>query len=500
MNTEEKAFLEEESLAGRTGKGALWLVGSRLWTQVMSLTVGVALARLLEPSDFGLLGMVLVVTGLFGMLSDMGLSTAVIQKQDLRPDEISSVFWFNLAVATVLSILLAAFSPLVANFYSQPRIVPIMCVLIISFPISALAAVQSALLRKAMRFGVITKIQVVSSLVSGLLALAAAFADWNVWALVLQQLLMASIGTAALWLVTDWRPVLRFSWRDLDRIWRFGMNLTGFQIVNYGARNADNFLIGRFLGATQLGYYNLAYMLMVYPISNLISVAQGVLLPAFSEVQSQRERLADAYIKTCRYLAFLILPIMCGLALVAREAVFTVYGEKWDNAGRVLEILCWVGTFQPFASLAGTVVIARGFARWFFWWGMIVSTISIFSFVIGLRWGIVGVAVSYLVAQSLITLIGMPIQYRKVDISVRHLLRALAMPGIATIVMCAVVLSIKTFVLHGETSSPGFRLCLCVLAGGASYAGFLFLMRNHFWGELRLDLARAFGSKRTALA
>src|SRR5207247_867984 len=132
------------------------------------------------------------------------------------------------------------------------------------------------------------------------------------------------------------------------------------------------------------------------PISNLTSVAQGVLVPAMSQVQKEAKRVANAYIRACRYLAFLILPAMIGLALVAREAVVTIYGAKWDAAGRVLQILCWVGTFQPFESLLGTLFVARGFTRWFFWWGVVASVLTVAGFVVGLPWGIVGVVECYL--------------------------------------------------------------------------------------------------------
>jgi PST family polysaccharide transporter len=496
LNSSQTTILAKESLGRQTAHGAMWLIGSRLWSQLMSLTIGVALARLLSPSDFGLLGMVMVVTGLFGMLSDMGLSTAVIQRQGITDSELSSVFWFNMGVSSFIAALLAAFSPLVASFYSQPSIVPIMSVLCLSFPISAFGSVQYALLQKSMRFSVITKINVLGSLVAGVLALVAAFAGWKVWALVLQQLLNATIGTVSIWVVAHWRPKLHFAWKNLEHIWGFGINLTGFQFVNYFARNADKFVIGRFLGAVQLGHYNLAYTLMVYPISNLVSVTQGVLLPAFSQVQTETQRLANAYIKSCRYLALLILPVMVGLALVAREAVFTVYGSKWDNAGRVLQILSWVGTFQPFASLAGTVVIARGFTRWFFWWGIIVSTISVCSFVIGLRWGIIGVVSCYLIAQILLTIIGMPILYRKVDVSVSKLLKALTIPAIASVGMCVAVLMLKAAMPRLAISSIPLIFGLCVAAGGVSYFGILFLLRKHFWKELRDDFERVFRSKR----
>jgi PST family polysaccharide transporter len=444
--------------------------------------------------------MVTVITGLFAMLSNLGLSTAVIQKQDLSQRELSSVFWFNLGLALVVALVIAAASPLAGRLYSQPEIVPVMCVVALSFPISALSSVQYALLQKEMRFKEATKIYIGSSLAAGLLALLAASAGWKVWALVLQTLAASIFGTIGLWSLAKWRPGSQFAFKDLERIWGFSLNLGGFQIMNYFARNTDNFLIGRFLGANQLGFYTLAYTLMTYPIANLTSVAQGVLVPAMSQVQTEPQRVANAYIRTCRYLAFLILPAMIGLALVSREAVVSVYGPKWDNAGRVLQILCWVGTFQPFESLLGALFVARGFTRWFFWWGVIASVLTVASFVAGLPWGIVGVAEGYLISQILLTVFGVPVQCRKVDVSLPQLLNALALPTLAAVCMGVAVFIIKIVLAARGVSTPPLVFAASAATGCVCYGGMLLLLKKHFWDEFKGEFDLIFGKRHVVTA
>lgn len=466
----------------------------------MNLTIGVALARLLSPDDFGLLGMVLVVTGLFGLLSDLGLSTAVVQKQDLTQREMSSVFWFNIGVATLLALLIAGASPLAAKYYAQPQVIPVMCAVSLMFPLGALGSVQYALLQKEMRFKDATKIHVGSSLAAGGAALLAALAGWKVWALVTQSLVVAAGGAAGLWCFSRWRPDWRFAIEDLRRIWGFSLNLTGFQIVNYFARRADSFLIGRSLGAGALGFYTLAYTLMIYPISNLISVAQGVLVPAMSQVQNEPQRIAGAYIRACRYLAFLILPAMTGLALIATEAVQTVYGAKWAETGRVLAVLAWVGTFQPFDSLLGALFVARGFTRWFFWWGLAASVFTVTGFVIGLRWGIVGVAYSYLVTQALLVIFGVPLQCRKVQVSLSSLLKALSIPAMAAAVMGLAVFTTKITLVERGVTQPAVLFAACVGVGVVVYGGLLLVMRNYFWDDMKGEFARIFRREQPAPA
>ncbi|MEN9574425.1 MAG: hypothetical protein RL514_2280 [Verrucomicrobiota bacterium] len=461
----------------------------------MNLTIGVALARLLTPADYGLLGMVMVTTGLVGVLADLGLSAAVVQKQDLSQRELSGIFWFGLVVAGLVGGVIAAVSPWAAALYGQPKVVPLMCVVALSFPIMALGAVQGALVQKAMRFRAATVVHLVATLTAGLLALAAAWAGWQVWALVVQSLVTAALGVVGVWRICDWRPDWTFARRDLARIWDFSLNLMGFQLVNYFARKADSFLIGRFLGAGALGFYTLAYTLMLYPISNFISVAQGVMMPALAQVQSEPARAAGAYIRACGYLAFLILPAMVGLALVAPEAVLLVYGPQWAETGQVLQILAWVGTFQPFVSLVGALFVARGLTRLFFWWGMGASAVTVLGFVVGLKWGIIGVASAYLTTEVLLTVFGMPWLYRQVEVGVKPLLQAMAVPAAAAGGMGVTVFVLKAGLFTEGISTPLVVVTACVVTGVVVYGTLLWLLKGYFWSEFKGEFGRIFGAR-----
>lgn len=482
------------SLTRKTVRGALWLVGGRAWSQVLNLTIGVALARLLSPADYGLMGMVMVVTGLVAILADLGLAAAVVQKQDLSQRELTGVFWLGHGLAWTVAGLIGALSPWVAMFYGQPQVEQLMWVLALTFPLTSLGTVHGALLQKELRFREGTLVQVSASLAGGVAGLAVAAAGWRVWALVAQSLVSAVVATAGVWWRSGWRPDWRFGRADLVRIWDFSLNLTGFQVVNYFARKADSFLIGRFVGAGALGNYTLAYTLMLYPISSLISVAQGVMMPALAQVQDDPERAARGYIRACGYLAFLILPTMVGLALVAPEAVMLVYGPQWVETGKVLQVLAWVGTFQPFVSLIGALVVARGLTRLFFWWGLGASAFTVTGFVVGVQWGMMGVAVAYLTTEVLLTVFGMPWLYGRVGVSVPALLRALAVPAVSAGVMGLGVSALKYGLAARGLTEPWEVLAACVPAGVAVYGGMLWLLRGHFWDSLRAEFGRVFGA------
>jgi O-antigen/teichoic acid export membrane protein len=476
-----------EGLAHQTLKGMAWLFGARLWSLLLSLTITAVLARLLQPTDYGLLGMTVVFTGFLALLSDFGMGAAIVQKQDLSFEELSSIFWFNLVIGIALVALVLAISPWVARFYSEPKLVLIMDALSVNFLFTSLAVVPSALFQKSFRFDLITKVNAVTSLIGGCAGIAAAFLGWGVWALVTQSLGTSLFWLAAIWIMSGWRPGTLFSWTAIRSFWSFSLNLLGFQAVNYFARNTDYLLIGRLLGPNALGVYTLAYNLMMYPIHNLTLVIQQGIFPALARLQGDSDRLAAAYIKSCHYQGFITIPLMVGLALTAPEVVLTLYGPRWTEATSVVQVLSWVATFQPFISLAGTVVIARGLAGWYFKWTLIVTPIMILSFAIGLQWGIVGVAVCYLIAQIAVGLIGMPILFRKVNIPVTQVLRALAVPAGAAAGMALAVLLARQALLGSGGLSAQIQLIGSVSVGIAAYVGMLLALRGFFWSNLKTD-------------
>lgn len=486
----KNGFDKQQGLAKQALKGIAWLLGSRLWSQLLSLTVGIIMARLLQPSDYGLFGMATVFTNFMTLLSDFGMSSAIIQKQNLRNEQLSSVFWVNIAIGILLMGLTIVLSSLITRFFSQPILVPLTSVLSVNFLFLGLSVVPNAMFTKTLMFNVLAKISAFSVLVGGCVGIIAAFLGWGVWALAIQSLVASFLSMVGVWAICDWRPKLHFDNKDLRQIWGFSLNLLGFQSVNYLARNADYFLIGRFLGAGQLGYYTLAYNLMLYPVNNLVSVLSKGLFPAFSKIQGDYDRLANAYIKSCRYLGFATIPAMVGLGLLANETILTVFGAKWAASTPVLVLLSVVALFQPFASLSGVVVISRGLVNWFFKWSLVVTPIIIIGFLVGLNWGIVGVAACYMFTQIIIGIVGMPIQFKKIDVSMGKLLRALVTPTVASIVMGLVVFFARWLLLNSFIVSVSMRLIICAILGFIVYLGILFLMRNHYYDEFKLDFVQ----------
>lgn len=450
----------------------------------MQLTIGVLLARLLVPGDYGLMAMATVFTSFFAQMADMGIATAIIQRQGLTREEISSFFWLNVTVATVVAVLLAGVSPWVGAACGTPAVVPLLCAVAALVPVNASCVIYDALMQKDLRFAECTKLAMLATSCGGLGAVAAALLGWGVWALVVQQAVVVGLNLAGFVWLTRWCPVRRLARQDLRQVWDFSLHMTGLQLVNFLGRNADKMLIGRFLGPGPVGSYTMAYTLMLFPISNVTGVLAGVLLPTLSAVQDDPKRIGRAYIKVCRYQAFAIFPTMTGLALVAPEAVAVVYGDKWGDAGRVLSVLAWVGVFQPLISLSGTLVVARGFTRWFFGAGLIATTTTTVAFVLGLPWGIMGVAMAYLLSQLLLAFTVVPKLLRKVDVPLPELLQALALPAALTAGMGLAVAGLKAGLHSRGWTASGPILVACVGTGILVYSAGLFWRRAEFWPEI----------------
>lgn len=493
--TETPSQRNTVTLARQTIKGIAWLLGSRAWYQFIHFLVSIILARLLLPDDFGLLGMALVFTNFLNTLSDFGLTSAIVQQKDVSDQQLSSIFWFDMLIGLLCAILLIVISPLISIFYKESRIIQILSFLSLNFILLNGNIVPYALAQKALEYGKITRINALAVFISGLIAILAAYLGLGVWALVLQSLSSSLLILILFWFRSTFIPSLNFHLGDLKDIWKYSLNLMGFSVTNYFSRNADYMIIGHYLGSTSLGFYTLAYNLMLFPITNLVGVINQAVFPALAKIQDSPETVAHAYIKSCQYLGFFTIPAMTGLAIFSKEAILTIYGIKWLESASVLSLLCLVALFQPFTSLVGVLFLARGFTKWLFRWSLVITPIMIVSFLAGIKWGIEGVAAGYLIAQFLVLIFGMPFMYRKVGVSIKQLLEALKIPAISAIIMGIAVYGIRQWLVNISVYSPMIILVIGALAGVLIYSFLLYLFRKYFWKDIKSDLVNIIPAK-----
>ena len=460
------------SLKKSVVSGLKWTTASKFGQQVLQFTTLIILARLLLPEDFGLMASAMVVVGFVNVFRDLGLSAALIQKQDLSDELFSSIFWLSITSGLIMMLALIIFSPYIANFYNANTLVPILQVLSLSFLFSGLSAVQQALLEKELKFKTISKIELFATFLAAVTGISLALLNYGVWSLVLQNLVFTFTVTCLFLIRLSKKPKFFFKWREIKSISNFSANLAGFNILNYFVRNADYILIQKFLGEQQLGYYTLAYRLMLYPLKNITAVITRVMFPVLSKIQNDNKRFRNIYLKLVNTISLLTFPLMLGLVAVSENFVIVVFGAKWEPVTTLILILAPLGLLQSIYTPAGIIYQAKGRTDWWFRWGVFTGVLFITAFWIGLQWGVVGVAMAYLIVNLVTFYPGLAIPFKLIELKVSYFIFSFNKNIIISLVMFVIVLCFEYLfnMYFGVTAS----LIISVIIGIVAYIGLSF--------------------------
>jgi len=393
------ADLKRKSVVG--GAAAVSAQGAKFVVQTATTMV---LARLLSPQDFGLLGMVVVVTGFLGLFRDAGLGMATIQRLEVTHEQTSTLFWINVAVGVVLAALCAASAPLLVAFYHEPRLYWVAVVLGATFMFNGLAAQHSALLQRGMRFVTQAKIDVLSLTVSSATGIVMALLGCRYWSLVGMAIASSIVGAAALLLAVSWvpgPPRLRCGIRSMLH---FGGLATCNSFVVYLAWNAEKLLLGRFWGADALGVYGRAFQLVTLPVQQLNTSITGVAFPVLSRIQHDAKRLARSFLRGFSLLISATIPITITCALFAEEIVRIVLGAKWMAAAPIFRLLAPVAVVFAVANPFSWLVMSVGRIGRALSISASTTPLVIVGIVLGLSHGPKGVALGYSLAMTLLVI------------------------------------------------------------------------------------------------
>ncbi len=438
------------------------------------------LARLLSPADFGLMGMIMVVIGFAQAFADMGISNAIIHRQDSTKDQLSSLYWLNIFAGIIVFCVVCAITPLVVLFYHEPRLSNLLYLTALVFLITPLGQQFQILLQKELKFDGLAKIEIATAVINSAVTIGAAFAGLGVYSLICGQLagttakvvLLCGIG----W--RKWRPSLHFAKQDLKGYVSFGLYQMGERAVNYLSANMDYIIIGRFLGPTALGFYTLAYQIAIFPLTKINPVITKVMFPVFSRIQDDNKAFSVGYGRAMNYISLLSFPLLAGMFIVAPEFIMLFFGDKWVPSVKVLQILCAVGVFKSLLNPTGSVLLAKGRADIGFYWNIFAMIAVSIAIVIGVHWGINGAAMALLILALPSFLILQPIVNRLIEMRFENYLKALKIPFICTAIMVALLLFLKKCMDHlGEPLVFTF-----LVAGGAVlyFAAYYFLDRTTF--------------------
>lgn len=424
-------------------KGMWWATVAQFLRLLITFVITTILARLLEPDDFGLVAMVVVFTNFVAILNDIGLPAAIIQKKDLDEEQKSSSFWINLLEGILITLLSIALSPLIARFYSRSQLMPIVMVLSSTFFISSLGMIHLALLAREMNFKKIALLETISVFLAGVMSVVMAILGFGVWSLVFQNVASAVITAALLWIFCGWRPRLICRWKPIKDMFFYGLNLMGFNIINYFSRNLDNLLIGRFIGSLALGVYNLAYRVFLFPLYAISSVVGRVMFPALSSIQDQKVLVREAYIRATRIIALVTFPMAIGLLVAAPQFVRVFFGDKWARATFIIQILALVGLIQSVATTVGWIYQSQGRTDTMFRWSVFATAATTLAFIIGLKWDIEGVAIAYAITNIALIYPAFYIALRLIDLKVHRYFRSLSSIAASAAIMGIAAYSIR---------------------------------------------------------
>ncbi len=478
-------------LGSRLRSGLAWKAASLVTGSVLRTAMTVTLAHLLTPSDFGIAGMVLLFAGVIQLLADVGFSASLIQLNTLTEEDCSTAFWTGLAIAGGLFATSIAIAPAVAGFYHEPRLRWMFVAVSTGFITTALSTTQASLLWRRMEFRALELRGMLASTASAAVGIGAALAGLGTWSLIVQANALSITSMVAILLLSPWRPKFVFSRASLKRIAGFSTNVFLARLFAYGDRNADNLLVGRYLGSAALGIYSIGYSIIVIPFSRLVDPIQNVLTPALASLQTDLAAMRALWLRSVRAMTGLIVPAMAGVIVVCPDFVSVVLGRRWEPATRVVQILAWVAFIQCIAFVSVGVYQARSRSRLLLRVSGLGFVLDLGSFVLGLHWGVIGVATGYALVNTLLLMpLNVFLLIRLLDCTLPSFIGELRGVIEATVAMAALTLTLRLFLVREKIGADA-RLGICLAAGIVLYALLCWWREPRIFSDLRLRKAAA---------
>lgn len=469
-------------------KGTFWTAVGSYSRYLFSFIVSAILARLLTANDFGVVSMVMVYTGFVDLLAEFGISATVVQKRYLDRNGLSTVFWLAALIGVTLTGISVLLAPVIESFFDFDGLSVVVQVMSINLLLVSLATVPQGLLQQKLAFKKLALLEIISTILSGIIGITLALQGFGYWALVIQGISTKAINLLGYFIFTRWLPLLKIQVETIRDIVGFSSNLLGFRMINYWSRNADNLLIGRTLGSAQLGFYNQAYTLMMYPVRMLSSVINPSIQPVFATAQDEPEKIAPTYLLLLEMLALITFPMGIFLHIFAGPVIRVLWGSRWEASIPVFEVLAFLTMVQPLLATSGSVFIARNKARLLFQLGTGTSIIIIAGIAIGAQFGILGVAtgyaIAYLVFATPLTLFFMA---KSIEVKISGMLAIFIKPTIITVILAPALLIFRSLDL------PWTSLGLVAGAAGiflVIWAGVGFGLYRHQFTTI-LDVLRA---------
>ncbi|SFL42008.1 MOP flippase family protein [Halanaerobium salsuginis] len=474
------------SLKKKTFWGAIWNSLSSVSLTGLNFVITAILARLLTPNAFGVMGMIQTTIALINMMNQFGLAPAIIQGENLNQKRLSSLFWFNMLIGITMTAIVYFSSNLIALFFNQPDLTELLKLISIVFTIVSFSFIQQSILRKEMKFKELFNINIFSTILYGLITIILALNNFGVHALVYGFIAKNIIVTLLITIYHKWIPSIFFSFKTIKDLLNFGVYVFGTSIINYFNRNLDYLLIGRFLGSEALGYYTLAYKLMLVPVRKIGGVINNTFLPAFSEIKDNKLSIKKYYLNVLSLIALITFPMMGGVFIVAPEMILTVYGQNWIPVIILIQILSITGAVQSIGTTVGTVLLSQGRSDISFKFNFFLIVNLAIAMIIGMRWGIIGVSYGVTIVSFYTFWISMHITGNLINMRLKELVSFIKKPFLYTLFMMIIVYLTKTYLVSPNIEQMPIQLAISVITGIVAYSAiFLVVDGKEYFEQIK---------------
>lgn len=467
--------------------GLKWTAGGKLAAQIITWAITLVVIRLLTPEDYGLLAMASVFVAFMLMMSEAGLTPALIQKQDLAETSLRNVFAIVIVINLGLMLLLNLLAPAIANFFGEDRLIPILQVLSLRFLLSIFGTLPSVKLYRDLKFKDLSLMHLAATILGSISTLILAFAGFGVWALVLGNLLTSFINVVTLNVIAPTHLLPNFSLLGMRSLLVYGGNITLARLLWFFFTQIDVIIVGKLLGKEMLGFYSVSMQLASLPVQRISAIVNQVAFPVFSKIQSDLDQFRQFVLKAIRILSLVAFPVLWGISSIANELVLLLFGEKWETAILPLQLLALMMPFRMIANFLPSATDALGRPDIGMKNVLLASAIMPIAFLIGSQWGLLGVALAWVTIYPIVLSINIHRMLSAMNLGFYNFVYAITPALISALGMYMVVRAINLFA--GTHLSQSLMLMAMILVGIIVYFSLTLLFNRNGYNEL-IDLVK----------
>lgn len=457
-------MIENEEIKSKTIKGLAWRFAERCGAQGVSFIVSIILARLIEPSEYGIIAMITIFIAISQVFVDSGMGNALIQKENADDLDYSSVFYFNIVICVIVYSILFLLAPTIAKFYNNEQLTSVIRVLGIVIIISAVKNVQQAYVSKNMLFKRFFFATIGGTIIAAIVGIWMAFRGYGVWALVAQQLVNTMIDTIILWITVKWRPKLEFSIKRIKSLFSFGWKLLMSSLINTFYDNMRQLVIGKIYSPSDLAYYNKGKQFPNLIVTNINTSIDSVLFPVLSKQQNNIEKIKSMTRRAIKVSSYIMWPLMIGLAIISDTLINLILTEKWDPAVIFLQIFCIAYALEPIQTANLNAIKALGRSDIFLKLEIIKKTIGIIILLCTMKFGVLPIAIGMLLYSIIASIINSYPNKKLLDYGYIYQIRDIIPSILLSLFMGAIIYPIKYIGLNKIIT-----LITQIIIGGAIY-------------------------------